>query len=971
MDDLHPRLLLNSTSIATADTQIQHQFGSFTITEPCFGNIESQLYEVRLDYVEGNFFRKVTDMETGRIISASVGVESLGSDTSNSSLALDTSVETNLTYGSDVVDTRPVSSGRWNSIPKLRTKKKSANSMDSEDDDDEEDDDDSSLDLAAMTNVIEDRWSPQIRWSIAPGPVELKKELTPLKTSRECYLGLVDFFQHAKVNATSTKYDEWLSAARLSVATESSSHLTGIRSLNIQPWVYAGGGLGNADECLSLNKDPKNPLVHVCLAGGTSRDSLTFASACVVSACSAEDIFADDFPERVATAGFKASTKPTSANSTDVSKFEVEYQELLDEYVTIHKRIARVGEYLNTGWVCGEYIVDWELFPALTWCVAMLLCTLCTILRTRNSRRQQKGKNSRTEPPSQQKEDGDELYQHNNTQNGRSSPVSTSSNSSSASSSSDSTSNTYGNQRNEWFWSAWDAQEHMTRLTHQREETACLDGLKVGSILWVIGAHVMAIQSSTGAGYINPKDFFPPKGITTTLFGQLLFSSRYAVDTFLCVSGYLAATVLQRKLKHEKGKSCITILKVVAAIFFRILRIMPLYLCCLGFWMFLAPHMGSGPFWYQWEHFLEPCRQLWWTNLLFVNNFLPLGAPTEANCFYHSWYLAVDVQLFCIFAPWLVLVYQSSPTKARKATLALWLTSVVGTALLAYTQEWSINSFDGYSIALFDVEGYAKPHVRAQSYLAGIFVAFLPRRVFESSRESLRKNNLAMILALSGLAVLSFVTVTGAYSRRACTFEESPFEGDDCGSTWSYTVNFLYTAFSRAAWSICVAILLHLCILGKETKSTIITNKDGSSNGVSVTRIVNNILGWSVWTPLAHLSFGAYLIHPIVIYIWFLGGRQKVTFRLFTYIMEFTSITVVTFLASFAITVLVEFPFGVLLRPLPNRARTRTLNKPEANISNNKHDAELVTLLVQSPTLSTALPSTKTQSYGSLQQDKH
>jgi len=883
-------------------------------------------------------------MENELAISLSVGDESLETNALNSSLDLD--------------------------IPKLRKNTRHTNATDSEDDDgdDEEEDDDSSLDLAAMTNEIEDRWSPQIRWSIAPGPVELKKELTPLTTSRECYLGLVDFFQHAKVNATSTKYDEWLSAARLSVATESSSHLTGIRSLNIQPWVYAGGGLGNVDECLSLNKDPKDPLVHVCLAGGTSRDSLTFASACVVSACSAADIFADDFPERVATAGFKASTKPTSANSTDVSKFEVEYQELLDEYVTTHKRIARVGEYLNTGWVCGEYIVDWEPFPALTWCGAILLCTLFTILRTRNNSKQQK------EPISQQKEDRDESYQHNNTLNGGSSPISTSSNSSStssSSSSSDSTSNTYGNQRNEWFWSAWDAREHMMRLTHQRVETACLDGLKVGSILWVIGAHIMAIQSSTGAGYINPKDFFPPKGITTTLFGQLLFSSRYAVDTFLCISGYLAATVLQRKLKHQKGKSCLTILKVVAAIFFRILRIMPLYLCCLGFWMFLAPHMGSGPFWYQWEHFLEPCRQLWWTNLLFVNNFLPLGASTEANCFYHSWYLAVDVQLFCIFAPWLVLVYQSSPVKARKATLALWLTSVVGTALLAYTQEWSINSFDGYSIALFDVEGYAKPHVRAQSYLAGIFVAFWPRRELKSRGKSLRKSNLVMILALSGLAVLSFVTVTGAYSRRACTFQESPFEGDDCGSTWSYTVNFLYTAFSRAAWSICVAILLHLCILSKETSATMITNKDENSNGVSVTRIVNEILGWSVWTPLAHLSFGAYLIHPIVIYIWFLGGRQKVTFRLFTYIMEFISITVVTFLASFAVTVLVEFPFGILLRPPSNGARTKMPNKTEAKASNNKHDAELATLLVQTQSVPTSLPSSKAQSYGSLQQERH
>jgi len=487
-------------------------------------------------------------------------------------------------------------------------------------------------------------------------------------------------------------------------------------------------------------------------------------------------------------------------------------------------------------------------------------------------------------------------------------------------------------------------------------------------MLWIIGAHIMAIQSSTGAGYINPEDFFPPRGTTTTFFGQLLFSSRFAVDTFLCISGYLAAYVLQRKLKISDGKHrrCLGILKVVAAIVFRVIRILPLYMCCLGFWMFLAPHMGSGPFWYQWEHYLEPCRQLWWTNLLFVNNIWPLGAPTEATCFYHSWYLAVDVQLFCLFAPWLVMVYQSSPTKARKATLVLWLSSVIGVAFLAYTQEWSVNSFDGYSVAIFNVEGYAKPHVRAQSYLAGIFVAFWPRRPRSSTLRSKGRRpvspseNWTMFLVLAGFIIITFVTVTGAYARRACTFGESPFEGDDCGSLWSFPVNFLYTAFSRAAWSVCVALLLYLCLLSDE-KNDIDEDQEkdhSESEAISLTQMIQKFLGWSLWTPFAHLSFGAYLIHPIVIYVWFFGGREKINFRLFVYLMEFCSITVVTFAASFLVTLLVEFPLGILLRP-PTQGKKTT---SQAN-ANHKHNDEIASLLAEQS-------MSKSQAYGSLQRDQ-
>ena len=465
--------------------------------------------------------------------------------------------------------------------------------------------------------------------------------------------------------------------------------------------------------------------------------------------------------------------------------------------------------------------------------------------------------------------------------------------------------------------------QHLRRLIQHRPETACLDGLKVGSLLWIISAHVMAIESSTAAGYLNPKDFLPPHGITTTFLGQLLFSSRYAVDTFLCISGYLAVHVLQRKLKPSATSNW----HILGVLLMRLLRILPLYMFCLGFWMFIAPHLGAGPFWYQWENFLAPCRDSWWTNLLFVNNFLPWGVSTTANCFYHSWYLAVDVQLFFLFSPWLVLLFQRSPLLARRVTLFLWLSSVVVTAVLSYTQEWSVNTFDDASVALFDVEGYAKPHVRAQSYLAGILVAIWPRRQRRrncSTRQSwsfwqyLDSDTYLMGAALSCLFTLSFVTVTGAYQRRACTFEELPAT-DDCGSLWSPTATFIYTAFSRALWSVCIAIIMAICL---ERKDKV---EDGDDSGDEARRnqephsnpehAVKFVLSWNVWTPLAHLSFGAYLIHPIVIFIWKLGGREKSTFRLISFLMDFCSITVVTYIVSFLAALLVEFPFGSLLHP--------------------------------------------------------
>jgi peptidoglycan/LPS O-acetylase OafA/YrhL len=675
--------------------------------------------------------------------------------------------------------------------------------------------------------------------------------LEPLLTTEACFAALTNFFQNEH--------------QLLAVATEASSHPSGLDSLYAQPWVYAGGGLGNIDECPA----------QVCLAGGASRDSLIFASVCVVPECHAQDLAAGDFTERLETAAFSAATESVVSLS------------LSQEYVTLHQRIARLNSFLHTGWICGEYVVHWEVFPSFLYLLVVFVLVSLSLIGTFQKQKRR--------PPQETLvwqeipvvgEDAEEKKEVTPSRRIPSeigdthSPYTTKSNA---------------------FWSSWDMRKHLKNLQLQRPDTACLDGLKVGSILWVISGHVMAIQSSSGGGYSNPRSFLPPDGLTTTVMGQMLFSSRFAVDTFLCLSGFLVVYVLRRKLPE-----CPTTYQVASVLALRVLRILPLYVMSLGFWMFVAPHLGSGPFWYQWRALLEPCQNLWWANALFINNFVPWDLPTTETCFYHSWYLAVDIQLFFLFAPWLVMLHKKSPGFARSLTFLFWTLSVGVTAYLSHSRRWSVNTFDGAAVALFDVEGYAKPHVRAQSYLAGMFVAMLPRM---TSRRRTRDKFL-LILSLVGLALLTFITATGAYGRRACRYEEWP-SIDECGSTWSAHATFLYTAFSRATWSICIALVIRLCLEGR-----------GFALGTC--------LSWRLWTPLAHLSFGAYLVHPIVIFTWQLGTREKGTFQLLSFFMDFISVTVVSFAAAAFAALTVEFPVAALVQTHWRRQSDRS-NREQFN----------------------------------------
>ena len=681
----------------------------------------------------------------------------------------------------------------------------------------------------------------------------------------------------------------------LSIATEASSHSSGLTSLYYQPYVYAGGGLGNFDECryIVMTKStsatlPGDGLIS-CLAENEGGPSV--ASVCVPKECTAHDMTSDDFIQTImritmSDEGLDYNTNWNFNNSGD-QQLQATTTTPMDpkivmEYVQLHTNIQEVTRFLKTKWTCGSYIVPWRWGQSGVYLVLLCGFMVMTIVGTNKYQQQKKQSHqhhhqclltNNVETEEEKKDNGSPV---------RRVPMRHSSLSG---------------------WTHhWNLTSNIAKLFHRRPATACLDGLRVISILWIIMGHVMAIQSSSGGGYSNPADFLPPFGITTSLGGQLFFASRFAVDTFLVISGYLVVHVLLQLPSRGVGhfyfgflwRYLSTLPKLVMG---RLLRILPLYMMLLGFWIYVAPHLGGGPFWHQWQPLLQPCRDYGWTNLLFVNNFYPLNLANTQTCFYHSWYLAVDLQLF-LLAPIIVYLYQQHPRAGKFATLTLMLTSMAVTFYLTYTRKWSINSFDGAAVARFDVEGYAKPHIRAQAYLAGMGVAFYLNQplVIPMSRYH-------MMMALGILTVVSFCTVTGAYSRRPCRYEEWPVE---CGSTWSETASMVYTGSSRALWTISVSVVMVVCLQGHGGW-------------------VGHLLSLPMWTPLSHLTFCVYLVHPIVIFVWQLGARQKEAFRLLDFGMKYIAVTTVSFGLALFFCMIVEFPMAnVIKQCLSRRIQSKT-----------------------------------------------
>lgn len=109
-----------------------------------------------------------------------------------------------------------------------------------------------------------------------------------------------------------------------------------------------------------------------------------------------------------------------------------------------------------------------------------------------------------------------------------------------------------------------------------------------------------------------------------------------------------------------------------------------------------------------------------------------------------------------------------------------------------------------------------------------------------------------------------------------------------------------YEALSRPCWSLAVGWLLFLC-----------STKQGG--------IVNRILSWSIWSPLARLNYSAYLIHTTIIFVTLLNQRIPTYYNPLTVINTFISNLFFSYVTAVVVCIFFETPFFIIEKKLFKR----------------------------------------------------
>ncbi|KAL6073237.1 Transmembrane protein NRF-6, variant 2 [Balamuthia mandrillaris] len=372
------------------------------------------------------------------------------------------------------------------------------------------------------------------------------------------------------------------------------------------------------------------------------------------------------------------------------------------------------------------------------------------------------------------------------------------------------------------------------------DSLASLNGIRTLSMGWIVLGHSLVYVLRVG--YDNLEFLFHEMQNKWTW--QLFLSAPLAVDTFFFIAGFLLGFLSLKELKKTRGR-----FNWFLYYFHRVWRLSPLYFFLLFVYWKLAPSLGSGP---KFHSAMDAyCDEYWWTNLLYIQNFY----PTELNkeCMNWTWYLANDMQFYILtplilfpFHRWVIKrnLQDGTTKETRIGEIISWtilLSLFVGciVANLGLIVHYDGDAWPMSSETMLSGVLYTKPYIRAISYLLGLIFAFV------MSYETVASSKPHPVVA-AGLISLAVLLIS------LCVFPSYDLWHHSVvgqRGSWNLAQNVFYATFSRVAWTVALCILTYVCAVGR-----------GGA--------LNWALGHYIWTPMARLTYCAYLIHPIIIVVY-------------------------------------------------------------------------------------------------------
>lgn len=403
------------------------------------------------------------------------------------------------------------------------------------------------------------------------------------------------------------------------------------------------------------------------------------------------------------------------------------------------------------------------------------------------------------------------------------------------------------------------------------DSTQIFNGVRTFCVGWVIFGHVYATRLLSPI--YNIEDLSTMFKSPLAAFG---YSSPICLDAFLWVGGFLFGLLILDEVIKRKGN-----VTWAPKMLGRVLRILPLYIFVMAFVNLVEPSLGEGPLWHQMDVLTLDCEKYWWTNFLFLNNFIPDGKGND--CLGQSWYLAVDMQLF-VFSIGVITLYAKYPKKYTWVAIGiLCLSSLIERIIVSNENEIMISLLSSKMSADSVRSTYTKPYSRITPYILGLMSGF----VYHQYKSKNFIDGIAKVVVgfITSKKIIAYsIFFTGVAFINIVMWVPYPCYQDDQNDFmyYSFAGNVVFNGFYTTLTGIGFTCIF-LPILFEKIP------------------IAYSILTWKVWLPIAKASFSIYLTH-LCIMRGFISAEQ--------YGFSWTQLNI---FADFVFNVTVEFPLGILV----------------------------------------------------------
>ena len=365
----------------------------------------------------------------------------------------------------------------------------------------------------------------------------------------------------------------------------------------------------------------------------------------------------------------------------------------------------------------------------------------------------------------------------------------------------------------------------------------------------------------------------------------------YALDTFLFVSGFIAAYQLIEQLK-ELPFGLANLLKVY---FRRWIRLWPTYVIIILFYWKVLPFLSSGPTWFRFVNFSQACDKTWWKNFLLLDNIIT--SPVNDHCMVWGISVSLEMQMF-LFTPFIIWIYLKDREYGKTSIWVLVLLSIVAGYSFAIQSElpYTVQVNPPPDVNAIFNELVSNPMVHWCTYFIGIYAGILYRNYKNGERNFyywVQQHWVGgYILAFFSLCLLFVCLIIFPRTEQKNTIK------------WPQSIVYGWIAAGRLLVVVCIWLVLTPALSG-------------------YMKTVKNFLSWGVFKMISNLLYPVVLVNFIVALFIFASDTQFGEFSLSRNMYTTLTVLMVSMVVGALLHLVVERPFVLMAKGITMSKRNR------------------------------------------------